>query len=107
MAHPHTRCIVNKVLNTHVVCISQAALFGSPTAFRSRAMSAPVAAVDLCTSGMLQSQLDPESHCCSVLRRALNQAVGRVIRHRQDWGAVLLLDSRFQQPRSQQQLSKW
>ena len=39
--------------------------------------------------------------------RALNQAVGRVIRHRHDWGAVLLLDARFQQPRSQQQLSKW
>ena len=33
--------------------------------------------------------------------------MGRVIRHRHDWGAVLLLDVRFQQKRNQQQLSKW
>ena len=27
--------------------------------------------------------------------RALNQAVGRCIRHRDDWGAILLIDERF------------
>ena len=40
--------------------------------------------------------------------RAMNQALGRCIRHRHDWGAVILLDHRFcQQPRTVQQLSKW
>ena len=39
--------------------------------------------------------------------RAVNQAIGRVIRNRQDYGAVLLLDARFSQPRNQQGLSKW
>lgn len=32
--------------------------------------------------------------------RALNQALGRCIRHRNDWGAIILLDSRFSLPKN-------
>eukprot|EP00978_Attheya_sp_CCMP212_P014617 scaffold37345_cov53-Attheya_sp.AAC.1 len=39
--------------------------------------------------------------------RAVNQAVGRVIRHKSDYGAVLLLDSRYGDPRNQSGMSKW
>ncbi|KXZ49955.1 hypothetical protein GPECTOR_18g113 [Gonium pectorale] len=39
--------------------------------------------------------------------RALNQAVGRCIRHKYDWGAVILLDERFRAPNRQLQLSRW
>jgi hypothetical protein len=39
--------------------------------------------------------------------RAVNQALGRVIRHKHDWGAVFLLDSRYQRADQQQQLSGW
>ena len=39
--------------------------------------------------------------------RAVNQAIGRVIRNKSDYGAVLLLDSRFGEARNQQGLSKW
>lgn len=39
--------------------------------------------------------------------RAVNQAVGRVIRSRTDYGAILLLDSRFEESRNQVGLSKW
>ena len=39
--------------------------------------------------------------------RAVNQAIGRVIRNRHDYGAVLLLDSRYSQPVNHQGLSKW
>lgn len=39
--------------------------------------------------------------------RALNQAVGRCIRHRGDWGAIILVDERFQQARYQKGLSRW
>ena len=39
--------------------------------------------------------------------RAVNQAVGRVIRHRSDYGSILLLDSRFEEARNQIGLSKW
>jgi Rad3-related DNA helicase len=39
--------------------------------------------------------------------RALNQAVGRCIRHRGDWGAIILMDERFQQAKYQKGLSRW
>lgn len=39
--------------------------------------------------------------------RAVNQAIGRVIRHRHDYGAILLCDNRFSNPRQQAQLSRW
>lgn len=39
--------------------------------------------------------------------RAINQAVGRVIRHRFDYGAIILMDSRFSDSRNQEGLSKW
>ncbi|EGF80917.1 hypothetical protein BATDEDRAFT_1044, partial [Batrachochytrium dendrobatidis JAM81] len=39
--------------------------------------------------------------------RALNQALGRCIRHRNDWGAIILLDERFSQSRCTSNLSKW
>lgn len=39
--------------------------------------------------------------------RAVNQAIGRVIRHRQDFGAILLCDTRFNSPDSLNQLPVW
>jgi hypothetical protein len=39
--------------------------------------------------------------------RAVNQAIGRVIRHKNDYGAIILCDERFSSPRHVSQLSKW
>jgi regulator of telomere elongation helicase 1 len=39
--------------------------------------------------------------------RAVNQALGRVIRHRSDYGAIILADERFAFSRVQSQLSVW
>lgn len=39
--------------------------------------------------------------------RAVNQAIGRVIRHKNDYGAILLCDTRFHNPRQKKQLSGW
>ncbi|XP_016649189.1 PREDICTED: regulator of telomere elongation helicase 1 homolog [Prunus mume] len=39
--------------------------------------------------------------------RAVNQAVGRVIRHRHDYGAIIFCDERFAQPNRQSQISLW
>ena len=39
--------------------------------------------------------------------RAVNQAMGRVIRHKKDYGAIILCDERFNQATVKQQLSKW
>ncbi|VDN17403.1 unnamed protein product [Gongylonema pulchrum] len=42
--------------------------------------------------------------------RALNQALGRCLRHRSDWGSILMLDERLQQTRENPnatKISKW
>ena len=39
--------------------------------------------------------------------RAVNQAIGRVIRHRNDYGAIIFCDQRFSQPRNIAQLPSW
>ncbi|XP_022714945.1 regulator of telomere elongation helicase 1 homolog isoform X2 [Durio zibethinus] len=39
--------------------------------------------------------------------RAVNQAIGRVIRHRHDYGAIIFCDERFAQPSRQSQISLW
>ena len=39
--------------------------------------------------------------------RAINQGIGRVIRHKDDFGAIIMLDKRFAAPASIQKLSAW
>ncbi|KAL1551497.1 Regulator of telomere elongation helicase 1 [Salvia divinorum] len=39
--------------------------------------------------------------------RAINQAIGRVIRHRHDYGAIILCDERFSHSNRQAQISSW
>ena len=39
--------------------------------------------------------------------QAVNQAIGRVIRHKDDYGCVLLLDSRYCDESGRRSLSKW
>ncbi|XP_023768865.1 uncharacterized protein LOC111917407 [Lactuca sativa] len=44
---------------------------------------------------------------CQQAFRALNQAAGRCIRHRSDYGAIIFLDERFRQERNLTYISKW
>lgn len=39
--------------------------------------------------------------------RALNQALGRCIRHKDDWGAIIMIDSRLRDQTSINNISKW
>ncbi|XP_018572046.1 regulator of telomere elongation helicase 1 homolog isoform X2 [Anoplophora glabripennis] len=39
--------------------------------------------------------------------RTVNQAIGRVIRHRNDYGAIILLDARFNNFKIKNQISRW
>jgi regulator of telomere elongation helicase 1 len=39
--------------------------------------------------------------------RAVNQAVGRVIRHKDDYGAIILCDERFSYDSSVKQMPSW
>ncbi|EPS66376.1 hypothetical protein M569_08401, partial [Genlisea aurea] len=44
---------------------------------------------------------------CQQAFRALNQAIGRCIRHRFDYGAIIFLDERFHRERNRVYISKW
>ncbi len=66
------------------------------------------------TDGGFGGQSTFKNHCLSghewytqQAHRAVNQAIGRVIRNKDDYGAVLLLDHRFSLAANQQGLSKW
>lgn len=39
--------------------------------------------------------------------RAVNQAIGRAVRHKNDWSAILLFDNRYTQKRIQDRLPGW
>ncbi|WCJ44724.1 hypothetical protein M5689_025378 [Euphorbia peplus] len=44
---------------------------------------------------------------CQQAFRALNQAIGRCIRHRFDYGAIILLDERYKKEQNRMYISKW
>ncbi|KAF2310235.1 hypothetical protein GH714_007353 [Hevea brasiliensis] len=44
---------------------------------------------------------------CHQAFRALNQAIGRCIRHRFDYGAIILLDERYNKEQNKVYISKW
>ena len=39
--------------------------------------------------------------------RAVNQAIGRVIRHKDDWASIVLMDSRYPDERIRGKLPGW
>ncbi|GIL94350.1 hypothetical protein Vretimale_579 [Volvox reticuliferus] len=51
--------------------------------------------------------LTGEAWYTNTAMRAVNQAMGRVIRHRWDYGAILLADDRFRTPATQRNMSRW
>ncbi|KAK1068968.1 ATP-dependent DNA helicase chl1 [Friedmanniomyces endolithicus] len=46
-------------------------------------------------------------HAENVCMRAVNQAVGRVIRHKHDWAGIVLMDQRYAQKRIREKLPGW
>lgn len=43
----------------------------------------------------------------NVCMRAVNQAIGRAVRHKGDWASILLIDKRYAQKRISAKLPKW
>lgn len=46
-------------------------------------------------------------HAENVCMRSVNQAIGRVIRHKNDWASILLMDSRYGDKRIRAKLPGW
>ena len=72
---------------------------GSVTVQRESSDSGQAAAV----SGTKPSK----EHAENVCMRAVNQAIGRAIRHKGDWASILLVDSRYGRARVQGKLPGW
>jgi chromosome transmission fidelity protein 1 len=58
------------------------------------------------TRGEVGSKASRE-HAENVCMRAVNQAIGRAIRHKGDWANILLFDARYAQQRVQAKLPGW
>nr|XP_048333469.1 regulator of telomere elongation helicase 1 homolog isoform X2 [Ziziphus jujuba var. spinosa]XP_048333472.1 regulator of telomere elongation helicase 1 homolog isoform X2 [Ziziphus jujuba var. spinosa] len=58
---------------------------------------------ELCKSEVLTG----EDWYSQQASRAVNQAIGRVIRHRHDYGAIIFCDERFTHSNRQSQISRW
>ena len=58
------------------------------------------------TRGEPKGQASRE-HAENVCMRSVNQAIGRVIRHKNDWASILLMDSRYTQARIKEKLPGW
>ena len=43
----------------------------------------------------------------NLCMKAINQSIGRCIRHANDYALIYLVDKRYKQPRVQNKLSKW
>ena len=59
------------------------------------------------TAGQHRGLLSGDRWYSQQAYRALNQAVGRCLRHKADYGAIILVDERFTKPEAQAQLPKW
>lgn len=62
--------------------------------------------MDICNSKHSEYPSGNKWYTLEALR-AVNQAIGRVIRHSKDYGAIMLLDTRYKQEYLQEHLSKW
>ncbi|TKA54388.1 hypothetical protein B0A55_13076 [Friedmanniomyces simplex] len=51
--------------------------------------------------------LASREHAENVCMRAVNQAVGRVIRHKDDWAGIVLMDTRYNQKQIREKLPGW
>jgi hypothetical protein len=103
----------------HVVCRLGKYNQGMP---RGQQQAVQAGWFECCIRGGAQCSVDemllrcPMLLCCAVLcvhryvqqgLRAVNQAMGRVIRHRWDYGAVLLADERFGTQQNLRNMSRW
>jgi chromosome transmission fidelity protein 1 len=57
-----------------------------------------------CRSAAKSASKDFYENACM---RAVNQSIGRVIRHRNDYAAILMVDRRFSSERIRQKLPGW
>lgn len=81
-----------------------------PNAFSAELVAKRNFIVDSCTrKGLSKSQAMESARQFyeNICMRAVNQSVGRSIRHANDYSTIFLVDTRYENPRIQGKLSKW
>eukprot|EP00767_Chilomastix_cuspidata_P004703 gnl/Chilomastix_cuspidata/4870.p1 GENE.gnl/Chilomastix_cuspidata/4870~~gnl/Chilomastix_cuspidata/4870.p1 ORF type:complete len:806 (+),score=227.79 gnl/Chilomastix_cuspidata/4870:113-2419(+) len=56
---------------------------------------------------LVSQRKDPHTHTQRGALQRVNQAIGRCVRHADDWASCVLLDARFQDPVLRAMISKW
>ncbi|KAK6000775.1 hypothetical protein QM012_003500 [Aureobasidium pullulans] len=69
-----------------------------------KAVASASAGVGASSAGAAAAARDFADNTCM---RAVNQAIGRAVRHKNDWSAILLFDNRYTQKRIQDRLPGW
>jgi len=57
--------------------------------------------------GMIDGKQAGQVHYENLCMKAVNQSVGRAIRHKDDYAAIIFLDHRYSRPNVQSQLPRW
>jgi hypothetical protein len=73
----------------------------------SKATSVPAVKIGGAIDKVSTAPIDGQAWYNQSASRAINQAIGRVIRHKNDWGAIFLLDERFLYDKQLNEVSKW
>merc|ERR1719418_26549 len=59
------------------------------------------------TVGTVEGKQAGQVHYDNLCMKAVNQSIGRAIRHKGDFATILLLDHRYDRPKTLEQLPTW
>ena len=98
--NPLSECTIDRIEGANEISKVDAA--ARQTFDRSRRRTSPLY-VDLTAPRLLLTRLTDQN----LAFRAVNQSIGRAIRHQNDWASIILLDARYAVPSAQAKLPAW
>ncbi|KEQ70137.1 ATP-dependent RNA helicase chl1 [Aureobasidium namibiae CBS 147.97] len=81
--------------------------YANPNTAEQKAKTAYVAEKAIAAHGAAAGATAARDFADNTCMRAVNQAIGRAVRHKNDWSAILLFDGRYTQKRIQDRLPGW
>ncbi|KAI4756681.1 DNA repair helicase [Aureobasidium sp. EXF-3400] len=81
--------------------------YANPNTAEQKAKIAYISEKAAVSGGMAAGTTAARDFADNTCMRAVNQAIGRAVRHKNDWSAILLFDGRYTQKRIQERLPGW
>ena len=81
--------------------------YANPNTAEQKAKIAYITEKAIATTGASAGATAARDYADNTCMRAVNQAIGRAVRHKNDWSAILLFDGRYTQKRIQERLPGW